>query len=51
MVNDLGFGKVEGKSVPVDCKMHASIGAVTAGWACSHTDCAAYGKWYCPFSW
>ncbi len=51
MVDDLGFGKVEGKSVPVDCKMHASIGAVTAGWACSHTDCVGYGKWYCPFSW
>ena len=51
MVDNLGFGKVESRSVPVDCKMYAQSGAVTAIWHCSHTDCVGYGKWYCPFSW
>jgi len=29
----------------------SSTGIVVAGWACNRTDCEAYGKWYCPFSW
>jgi hypothetical protein len=47
----LGMGKVEGKSVPVDCKMHAVPTGFTASNAfCDRTDCPSYGKWWCPFT-
>jgi hypothetical protein len=53
MVDDLGFGKVEGKSIPVDCKMHAisaGFAASTSSALCDRTDCQSYGKWWCPFT-
>ena len=46
-----GLGKVEGKSVPVDCKMHAvSAGFAASSALCDRTDCPSYGKWWCPFT-
>ena len=47
----MGFGKVEGKSVPVDCKMHAiSSEFAASSLFCDRTDCPSYGKWWCPFT-
>jgi len=51
MENIFGMGKIEGKSVPVTCKMHAlSAGVAASNALCDRTDCPSYGKWWCPFT-
>ena len=49
---ETGFemGKMEDKSVPIDCKMNAGSDTVTTGWLCDRVDCPSYGKWWCPFT-
>ena len=44
----LGMGKVESKSKPVNCKMHAQSVFALGGWTCYITDCPCYS--WCPFS-
>lgn len=54
MEDRLGIGKsgdVKSGCVPAGCKMSTQSEIAVTGWACDRTDCEAYGKWYCPFSW